>query len=126
MKVTCQVDCGNSPKREFLKELSQLFAAYEIDLAMSYMDEDIHWTLVGDQAINGKENFAAALREHSDNKVKELILHSIITHGKEAAVYGEMLMENAKHFVFADIYTFKSAKGNKVKSIVSFVQLKSS
>ena len=126
MKFTKTVDCGNSPKREFLKELSRLFAAYEIDQAMSYMDEDIHWTLVGDQAISGRENFAAALREHSDNKVKELIIHSIITHGKEAAVYGEMLMKNGQHFVFADIYTFKSAKGDKVKSIVSFAQLKNS
>jgi len=126
MKFTKTVDCGNSPKRELLKDLSCLFATYDIETAMAYMDEDVQWTLVGDKSVDGKEQFAAALQKHSDIKVKELILHSIITHGKEGAVYGEMIMENGEHYVFSDIYTFKSAKGNKVKSIVSFVQLKNS
>ncbi|WP_421750659.1 nuclear transport factor 2 family protein [Croceimicrobium sp.] len=124
MKFTKTVDCGNSPKRELLKNLSRLFATYDIESAMAFMAEDIQWTLVGERSLKGKEQFAAALQKHSDTKVRELILHNIITHGKEGAVYGEMIMENGEHYAFSDIYTFKSAKGDKVKSIVSFVQLK--
>ena len=47
--------------------------------------------------------------------------HNIITHGKEAAVNGEMLMKDGNVFGFSDFYEFSSAKGSNVKSIVSYL-----
>lgn len=121
MKLNIKPDCGNSPKKELVKNLTILFASYEIDKAMNFLDVKVAWTLVGDETVFGKEKFRAALAQMNGNKALELTIHSIVTHGKEAAINGEMKMEDGNEFGFADFYEFSSTKGAKVKSIVSYV-----
>jgi hypothetical protein len=121
MKIKVNPDCGNSPKKNLIKELTILFATYEINEVKQYFAEDIKWTLVGDRPIKGRQELASALMEMSGNKASELTLHSIITHGREASVHGEMSMENGHHYGFSDFYVFTSPKASKVKSITSFV-----
>ncbi len=121
MKLICNPDCGNSPKREMVKQLTQYFAAYDIDKAMQFMATDVVWTLVGDVPIKGKDGFGSALKEMSTNKTKELTIHGVVTHGKEAAVHGELLMEDGNRFGFSDFYEFTSTKSSTVKSIRSYV-----
>ncbi|MEQ9217859.1 MAG: nuclear transport factor 2 family protein [Cyclobacteriaceae bacterium] len=121
MKLNIQADCGNAPKKELIRDLTIYFVSYEIERAMEYMDNDVVWTLVGDEPIEGKEPFAAALKEMMGNKAAALTIDSIVTHGKEAAVHGEMTMEDGSVFGFADFYEFTSAGGSKVKSIKSYV-----
>ena len=121
MKINIQADCGNSPKRELLRDLTIYFVSYDLEKAMEYMDENVVWTLVGDKPIEGKEPFEASLKEMMNNEAKELTIYSIVTHGKEAAVNGEMTMEDGNVFGFADFYEFASAGSSKVKSIKSYV-----
>jgi len=121
MKLNIRTSCENAPKKELIKDLTILFAAYDIPQAMQYLEDDVIWTLVGDEPIVGKEPFAAALMEMAHNKATELTIHSIVTHGKEAAINGEMVMGDGKVFGFADFYEFTSAKGSKVRSITSYV-----
>lgn len=66
--VISGIDCGNSPKKELLKDLTIYFASYDIRKAMEYMDEDVSWTLVGDEPIVGKDKFRDALLAMSQNK----------------------------------------------------------
>lgn len=121
MKLRIKPDCGNAPKKELIKNLTIYFASYNIRKVMKYLDEDFKWTLVGDESIVGKETFGAALKKMSQNKATELTIHSIVTHGKEASVNGEMQMQDGNKFGFADFYEFSSAKGTLVKSILSYV-----
>lgn len=121
MKLNTTPDCGNAPKRELIKNLTIWFASYELDKAFAFLSDDITWTLVGDVPIQGKEAFRKELDPMRSNRVEELTLSSILSHGKEAAVNGEMQMRDGKRFGFADFYTFTSAKGDKIKEIVSYV-----
>jgi hypothetical protein len=121
MKINSKPDCGNSPKKELVKDMTIYFSSYDLDKAMNHLDKDVSWTLVGDKRVVGKEKFRVALEEMSQNKALELTIHSIITHGKEAAVNGEMVMEDGSKFGFSDFYKFSGAKGVKVISIVSYV-----
>jgi len=121
MKLNIKTDCGNSPKIELIKSLTIYFASYNLDQVKNYLDDNMTWTLVGEIPINGKKQFIKALEKMSHNKASELTIHSIITHGKEAAIHGEMLMEDGNNFGFSDFYEFTSVKANKVKSIVSYV-----
>lgn len=125
MKLNITPDCGNSPKRELVKNLTIQFASYQLGQVMNYLDDAIEWILVGDVPIVGKEQFMNELKKMSHNTVQTLTIHSIITHGKEAAVHGEMYMQDQTVFAFADFYEFSSAKGNKVKAITSYVIQKS-
>ena len=125
MKVILNTECGNAPKKELIKDLTIYFASYDIHKVTEYLSDDVSWTLVGDEPIAGKEHFVAALHEMSHNKAVELTINSIITHGKEAAINGEMIMEDGNKFGFSDFYEFSSAGSSIVKSIVSYViQLK--
>lgn len=121
MKLNIPQDCGNSPKRELIKDLTIYFASYDLEKVEGFLDENMVWTLVGNQPITGKQKFLSALETMKRNKVLELTIHSVITHGKEAAVHGEMSLENGSILGFSDFYEFTSASGKKVKSIVSFV-----
>ncbi|WP_285653038.1 nuclear transport factor 2 family protein [Allomuricauda sp. NBRC 101325] len=121
MKLNITPDCGNSPKKKLVKNLTIYFATYDLDNAMEFMEDTIQWNLVGDIPIEGKQGFREALEQMKHNKVAELTIDRIITHGKEAAVNGDMLMENGSVFGFSDFYDFSSAKGTKVKKIVSYV-----
>lgn len=124
MKINSQPDCGNAPKRELVKDLTVYFASYDLDKVMEYMDDQVTWTLVGDDPVVGKEQFRAELEKMSGNKVQELTIHSVITHGKEAAVNGEMRMQDGQVYEFSDFYEFTSAAAKKAKSIRSYVVLK--
>lgn len=121
MKLHTKVDCGNAPKKELVKNLTVQFVTYDLDKAMDHMVDNVEWILVGDKPIVGKEQFKTELLKMSGNKATELTILSIITHGKEAAVHGEMTMEDGSVFGFADFYEFTSAKGTKVKSIMSYI-----
>ncbi|WNM20381.1 nuclear transport factor 2 family protein [Flavobacterium capsici] len=124
MKLNIKPNCANAPKKELVKQLTIAFASYDIPKAMNFMDSNISWTLVGEAPIIGKAQFAEALEKMSDNKAKTLTIESILTHGKEAAVHGEMLMEDGTVFGFSDFYEFNSSKSEMVKTIVSYVVLK--
>lgn len=121
MKVNIKTDCGNSPKSELIKNLTIFFASYNLSQLVHYFEDNIKWTLVGDAPIVGKDQFINALQKMEQNKAIELTIHGIVTHGKEAAIHGEMLMQDGNHFGFSDFYVFTSVKANKVKSIMSYV-----
>ena len=121
MKLNIKADCGNSPKRELVKNLTIYFASYNLDQVKNYLEDNVTWTLVIDTPIKGMEQFIKTLEKMSHNKASELTIHSIVTHGKEAAIHGDMLMEDGNNFGFSDFYEFTSVKANKVKSIVSYV-----
>ncbi len=121
MKLHIKPDCENAPKRELIKNLTIYFASYAIDEVMHYLDDKVTWTLVGEKPITGKEQFRKTLQEMSHIKTSELTIHSVITHGKEAAVNGEMIMEDGNVYGFSDFYEFTSAKGSSVKTITSYV-----
>jgi hypothetical protein len=57
----------------------------------------------------------------SGTKTRELTINEIITHGKSAAVCGEVSVKDGRTFSFADFYLFSGAKADLIKSITSYV-----
>ncbi|MBT28564.1 MAG: DNA-binding protein [Thalassobius sp.] len=120
-KLTLLENCGNSPKSTFLQELNIAFAEGNVAFISSSVTEDIVWNMIGDKMIQGKEDFVNALERMKATKTQELILKSIITHGKEGAANGEMILENGEKYAFCDVYEFSNAKGSVIKTITSYV-----
>lgn len=120
-KITVSADCGNAPKREFLKEINIAFAKGDSDFLRENVTDTIVWNIIGDRKIEGKEKFIEELEKMKMEKASELILDRVLTHGKEGAVNGVMKMQNGKKYAFADFYEFNGAKGTKIKSITSYV-----
>ena len=120
-KITVSSDCGNAPKKEFLKVINIAFAKGNSDFLAESVTDKIVWNIIGDKKIEGKEKFTEELKKMEKEKASELILDRILTHGKEGAVSGIIKMQNGKKYAFSDFYEFSGAKGTKVKSITSYV-----
>lgn len=120
-KISVSTDCGNAPKKEFLKEINIAFAKGNSDFLTESVTDKIVWDIVGDKKIEGKEKFTEELEKMKMKKASELILDRILTHGKEGAVSGIMRTQNGKKYAFSDFYEFSGAKAAKVKSITSYV-----
>lgn len=120
VKITSSPNCGNSPKMTFIKEFNIAFAKANIGFLLESVTDDIVWNIVGDKKITGRENFADELDKMKSKKASELILHQILSHGKEGAANGVIKMQSGKKYAFSDFYQFKGAKGAKIKSITSY------
>ena len=114
-------NCGNSPKMAFLKDFNIAFAKNDIPFLLKSVTDDIVWNMIGKQKITGKENFGIALEQMKDFKAKELVIEQILSHGKEGAANGIFKMTDGKNYAFSDFYLFKSAKGNQIKQITSYL-----
>ena len=120
-RVIVGEDCGNSPKNMFLQNLTIAFAKGDSKFILRKVTDDICWNLVGNQLIQGKENFSRALGQMKSDQAAELTIHHISSHGKYGAVNGTTKLKNGKTRAFCDVYEFKDTKGSGVKGITSYV-----
>lgn len=117
-KITVHPDCGNSPKKEFLKKINIAFAQGDAGFLLERVTDQFVWDLIGDKRIEGKESFAQELEAMKSVVPSELILEQILTHGKEGAANGVMKMRGGSEYAFSDFYEFR---GTKLKKITSYV-----
>ncbi|SFB91255.1 Ketosteroid isomerase-related protein [Flagellimonas taeanensis] len=120
-KIIIASDCGNSPKREFLKKLNIAFAKGDMAFLDAYVTDSIRWEIIGNKTLEGKEAFLKELDTMKVSIASELVLDKILTHGKEGAVNGTLKMQDGKKYAFSDFYEFSSGRDAKVKSIISYV-----
>ena len=120
VKVIVDVDCGNSPKKLFLKQFNTAFAEGDVDFLTASVRDDIVWRVVGANEISGKAEFASALGKIDFSTNDTMTIKRIITHGTEAAVNGDILLTNGDTYAFCDFYEFGSAKGTSIKVIESY------
>ncbi len=119
-KIHIPIDCNNSPKKKFIKEFNMAFAKGDADYIIAHVSDDISWHIHGDKKIEGKEDFIKEIHQMKNEIADELILKSIITHGKEASASGVIKMRG-QSYMFCDVYEFKSATGTIIKAIESYV-----
>src|SRR5690606_40122979 len=100
IKVECAEDCGNSPKKQLLKELTIAFANKYIDFCMECMSDNIVWDMIGDKKIQGISEFEEALRVMDNSDIQELKIHNIITHGNVGSVNGTLIFNNQQQIYF--------------------------
>lgn len=119
-KINVIPDCGNAPRKTFLKEFNIAFATGDAAFIMEHVAENILWEMVGDKVISGKEAFSQAIQEMKDYTADELVIEQVITHGNTAALSGIIKMDG-KTYEFCDVYEFTSAGKNILKHLKSYV-----
>lgn len=110
-------------KGKFLKQFNEAFAAGDIDYVAANITDDIEWTIIGDKQISGKATFMEEFKKMAQGPAGKAEIQQVITHGKEAAVRGAIIMEAEKtrKWAFCDTYEFSGFKNPKIKKMVSFV-----
>lgn len=107
--------------QELLQNINEAFANNDMDFILKHVTDDIKWTVAGDFLVEGKQDFAEALKSMESEEPYDLKISHIITHGKHAAVDGVMTTTDGKQYAFCDVYTFSGFKNPKVKEMRSYV-----
>jgi hypothetical protein len=122
LKIVCPDDCGNAPKKAFLKEFSIAFAHNDIAFLNENITDDFHWSIIGQHQIQGKEKVIETLKQNQKNKVTELHISNIITHGYTGSVNGTLIVENKQNYGFCNVYNFSSSRNHsKIKEMTSYL-----
>ncbi len=121
LKLDISADCGNAPKMQLIKDLNIAFAKGDIETVTGFFADHIIWEMIGDRTLEGKDKVIAYLHEMADMKATGLVLHQVITHGKDAAARGVLMFENIS-IAFADFYEFTSAGSGQIKRITSYAR----
>lgn len=122
LKVICAENCGNSPKKQLLKDFTIALAEKNTDFCIDWVRDDLTWEIIGEKQFQGKEEYEKALEEMKDRNVEELEIHHIITHGNTASANGTLHFSNGETIAFCDVYEFAGfGKDAKIKRITSYI-----
>lgn len=120
-KIIRSEDCGNSPKNKFIENIEIAMAKNDTDFLLSAIDSDIHWHIIGQKSVQGKNEFLETLTEiFQSSEVTEITINHVMTHGKAGAVNGSRKHKNGKTFQFCTVYVFSNAKGTSIKEITHY------
>lgn len=120
LRIIAPEDCGNAPKKVFLKDFNIAFAKGDVSAILECVTDDIRWIRVGEAVIEGKAEFAAALNAMKDTVATELVIDTLITHGNTASANG-LITVGGVAYAFCDVYRFKGFKNAKLNMITSYV-----
>ena len=120
-KVIIGEDCGNSPKNLFLEQMTVAFAKADIRFILERVTDDFHWEVVGDRLIEGKDSLAIELQKRKEDKIVELTIQHVATHGKTGAVDGKIKRNAGSLQAFCHVYEFQGAKATSIRAMTSYV-----
>jgi len=120
-KINIQEDCGNAPKKLFLKDFIVSIVTNESTFVINNITDDIRWNVVGRQCMSGKPDVLSELRQARNNGVIELTINTIVTHGYDGVVDGLLKFKDGNTVAFCDIYRFSSPRNNApIKTIKTY------
>lgn len=109
----------------FIREFNEAFVTGNTDFILANVTEDVKWTMIGDNTINGKDDVRKELEMMDGGKSSELTITTIITHGRTASVEGTMKLVDQsgeyKTYAFCDTYVLNKFKNGKIKELNSYV-----
>lgn len=117
----CPIDCGNAPKKIVLRDLILAFAEKDLNYISEFTADHIHWSIVGDRSFQGKKAVLQQVKQTETEKIVEIEILNLITHGKTTAVNGVLKAKDNTVYAFCNVCIFVSAGKNIIKEITSYV-----
>lgn len=122
LEVICADDCGNSPKKKLLRDLSIACAKHDLAYCLQWMVEDVEWEIVGKEQVIGKNNVEKAWHQMLTHQVQTLHIRNIITHGNTASLDGTWSFGEQHRVAFCHVYQFQGfGPKAKIKSMTSYI-----
>ena len=121
IKITVPKDCGNAPKKRILRDFNVSLIMKDYTTLLENIADDITWDIIGDEVIEGKSEFTKKVNELYKDKITELLINDIITHGYVASAHGKVIGTN-EYLHFCHVFKFTNAsKTAKIKEITSYI-----
>ena len=107
-------DCGNSPKQQFLQDLTIALACNSLSDLEVFLSQDISWSQSGRAEISGLDTLTNKLKKSPP--VDSLTIHDVVSHGKKGAVRGTYAI-SGKTRNFCHFFEFSNHKYTEVSVI---------
>lgn len=115
-------DCGNAPKRKQLKEVAASAFLNRIEEVSDYLAENFSYTVVGKGKSGDKALFLEKVSLLAERQPTEVILPSVITHGRTAALECRANFKKGSPAAYAVFIEFTSAgKQAKIKKAAIYI-----
>jgi ketosteroid isomerase-like protein len=111
--------------QEFFQKINESFANGDVDFLMDHVTEDIHWEMVGNERLQGKQKVEEMFEPMRGEKIENYVTNNIITHGNTAIIEGKMDMPkedgNTATYAFCDLYKLDKFKNGKIQEVKAFL-----
>ncbi|WP_276483009.1 nuclear transport factor 2 family protein [Paraflavitalea pollutisoli] len=108
--------------KQILNGFLGAFDRNDTEAILSYVTDDMHWDMIGDMTIDGKDALRKFFTDNADMKLVRSTRTHFILQGEEAAITGEVLCRNDKtgkeyHMDYCDVYQMENGK---IKKMVTY------
>lgn len=119
-KISVAEDCGNAPKKEYVREFNVAFAEADVEKILDMFSDEAEWDMVGNTTYRGKNEIREALQTAKLQKAEELQIDNILSHGNRCSANGTLVFKDVSIY-FSDVYVFSShAVGARIKKLISY------
>jgi len=119
-KMVLSEECGNSPKNQFVSDMTVALAQGDSMFILSKVTDDIRWEAAGGGVFQGKEIFSRGLDQLNKDPVEQLTILHALAHGRAGAVNGTKVLRSGKKIAYCLVFEFNGAKAAKVQGITSY------
>ncbi|WP_116654992.1 nuclear transport factor 2 family protein [Pelagibacterium sediminicola] len=117
--VEAPEDCGNAPRKRIIRDLIVALYGGEVSKALSYLSENVNWQMIGSWGASDKAEVGHHLSQQS--RVVHLRIGTIITHGTDCGIDGEITFEDGRQAAFCHVLIFTGgAKSATIKTVRSY------
>ncbi len=121
-RVVVSEDCGNAPKKQFIKDFLITLAHGDIKTSMGMVTEDVQLHIPNHPTANGSDAFGQLLASGMLQKdVAELEIDNIISHGDRCAANGTVQFGDGDRVAFCAVFIFNNfSKSARIKEITVY------
>lgn len=119
LRVVSEPNCGNAPRHEILRRFAVAPATCDAGELGALLSEGVSWDLLGEAVYNGIPAVLDRASHHPD--AVEMCVRSVITHGREASIDGELVTAGGQRVSFCHVLRFPgAAKTARVTTIRTY------
>ncbi|WP_431710660.1 nuclear transport factor 2 family protein [Glutamicibacter uratoxydans] len=112
--------CGNAPRAQIVRDLIVAIQSKDLEHLHQWLSPDVQWEVVGFQKLDGLNEVSDWVTGARDNI--SLSFNSILTHGREACVDGQVTNIRQVSVAFSYVFRFAStAKTAKVDAVRAYL-----
>lgn len=112
----------SSKNKEIVEKVNAAFTDNKPEDFLSFCDENLDWTMVGDKTFNGKKAVREFMSSMEGMEPPKFTVDKIIAEGSSVVCYGGMKMKDEDgrpgKYSYCDVYHFNNGKIRRLQSFI--------
>lgn len=119
IRVVTEPNCGNAPRHEIARRFAAALAGRDENELNLLLAPEVTWNLVGEAQFDGMPALLERASQSAD--ATQLRVLSVITHGREASIDGQLVMTDGRTLSVCHVLRFaNTAKTARITGIRTY------